>query len=79
MQLAVSEYEGALSLAAFLPRVLFALAAGAWSDRHGRRPVIALPVFGQFLLNASFVLNCAFMEELPFEVRQVTSVASSLQ
>ncbi len=29
--------------------------AGAWSDRHGRRPIIALPIFGQVLLNVTFV------------------------
>ena len=49
-------------------RILYALVAGSWSDRHGRKPVLALPIFGQVLLNVTFVVNYAFLVELPFEV-----------
>ncbi len=51
--------------------------AGAWSDRHGRKAIIALPIFGQFLLNITFIINYTFLEELPFEVH-ATSVANKL-
>ena len=46
VQKVVSNYEGTLSLLAFFPRIFYALVGGAWSDRHGRKPIIALPIIG---------------------------------
>lgn len=64
---AVSQYESVLSSCAFLPRIFYAIVAGAWSDRHGRKFILALPMFGQVLANITFMINYAFLTELPFE------------
>ena len=47
VQTTVSDYERNLNLAATLPRILFALLAGTWSDKNGRKLIIAIPIFGQ--------------------------------
>ena len=70
----VSAYESTLSLAAFFPRILYTLFAGAWSDRHGRKVLIGLPIFGQFLVNVTLLLNRVFLVELPFETLYVEFV-----
>lgn len=42
---------------------------GAWSDRTGRRKIcILLPLFGDFLMCLSNILNAYFFYELPVEV-----------
>ena len=64
----MSDYERSLSLAAFFPRILYCLVAGAWSDRHGRKFIMAMPIFGQFLVNVTYLVNYAFIETLPFEM-----------
>ena len=50
VQTTVSDYERTLNLAATAPRILFALLAGTWSDQHGRKFIIAIPIFGQVIL-----------------------------
>ena len=50
VQTAVSDYERTLNLAATVPRILFALLAGTWSDANGRKLIIAIPIFGQVYL-----------------------------
>ena len=47
VQTVVSDYDRTLALMAFAPRIFYALVAGAWSDRNGRKAVIALPIAGQ--------------------------------
>ena len=47
VQTTVSDYERNLNLAPTLPRILFALLAGTWSDKNGRKLIIAIPIFGQ--------------------------------
>ena len=47
VQTAVSDYERTLNLAATVPRILFALLAGTWSDTNGRKLIIAIPILGQ--------------------------------
>ena len=42
VQTAVSDYERTLNLAATVPRILFALLAGTWSDANGRKFIIDL-------------------------------------
>ena len=50
VQTVVSNYERNLLLASFVPRILFCVIAGPWSDRHKRRkPIIALPILGQVI------------------------------
>ena len=47
VQLVVSSYEAHLLILSFFPRVIYALLAGVWSDRNGRKPIIFLPILGQ--------------------------------
>ena len=49
VQTTVSDYERTLNLAATAPRIFFALLAGTWSDQHGRKFIIAIPIFGQVI------------------------------
>ncbi len=50
-----------------LPMVLFALFAGPWSDRFGRKPLIVISVLGFCLSNLVFLLNVFFFDELRAE------------
>lgn len=47
IQKVVTDYESNVNYAAFAPRILFALLAGHWSDNHGRKYIIGIPLFGQ--------------------------------
>ena len=67
IQQEVSNYESNLNFAAFVPRFLYALLAGYWSDKNGRKALIAIPIFGQVLTSLTLLLNSAFVETLPFE------------
>ena len=64
----VSNYESNLNFAAFGPRILFALLAGYWSDKNGRKMLIGVPIFGQIATSAVFIANWALLSRLPFEV-----------
>ena len=55
VQTEVTEYERTLALMAFAPRIFYALVAGAWSDRNGRKAVIGLPIAGQVRRNTTLV------------------------
>lgn len=63
----VSNYESNLNFAAFGPRILFALLAGYWSDKNGRKMLIGVPIFGQIATSAVFIANWALLSRLPFE------------
>ena len=67
VQKEVADYERTLSLAATFPRVAFTLLAGPWSDRHGRKFLIIIPIIGQALTALTFLLNVRFFDSLPFE------------
>ena len=67
VQKVVADYETTLSLAAALPRVAFTLLAGPWSDRHGRRLLIIIPIVGQAITALTLILNVKFFYDLPFE------------
>ena len=45
-------------------RLLYALGAGTWSDRHGRKPLLVLAVAGQLLVSLSYGLNYALLTQL---------------
>ena len=66
-QKVVSDYERTFNLAASGPRILFTLLAGPWSDRHGRKLLILMPLIGQALTTLTYILNVKFFVELPFE------------
>ena len=51
----------------FLPRILYALLAGTWSDQHGRKVLLCLPVLGQFLASITYGLNYFFLTSLPWQ------------
>ena len=43
---------------------MFALLAGTWSDRHGRKGLLLLTVLGQLLGSLSYGLNYIFLKEM---------------
>ena len=49
------------------PRILYALLAGTWSDTHGRKALICLPILGQFLACVSYGVNYAFLTSMPWQ------------
>ena len=53
-----------LELDPCLPRLLYALLAGTWSDSHGRRPLMFMSVLGQLLASLSYGLNYMFLTQL---------------
>lgn len=63
----VTDYERTLNLAASGPRILFTLLAGPWSDKHGRKLLIMMPLIGQALATLTYILNVKFFFQLPFE------------
>ena len=69
VQKVVADYERTLNLAAALPRVAFTLLAGPWSDRHGRKLLIIIPILGQAVTSLTLILNVKFFYQLPFEVK----------
>lgn len=64
----VTEYETIYSSVAFVPRILYGLLAGTWSDRNGRKILIGLPILGQFLASVSYGLNYLFLTRLPWQM-----------
>ena len=47
--------------------MLYALLAGTWSDRHGRKTLIFLSVLGQLLASVSFGINYWFIREISWQ------------
>ena len=56
--------EGAMMTA---PAIFFSLFAGAYSDRRGRRLLLALPFLGNILSYLAMAANLHWWEELPAE------------
>ncbi len=71
VQKVVADYERTLNLAATVPRVVFTLLAGPWSDRHGRKWIIAIPILGQGITALTYILNVRYFDKLPFEVSKL--------
>ena len=44
--------------------ILYALLAGTWSDKNGRKPLMFLSIFGNLLSIISYGLNFWFMKEM---------------
>ena len=49
------------------PAIFFSLFAGAYSDRRGRRLLLALPFLGNILSYLGMAANLHWWEELPAE------------
>ncbi|XP_023349851.1 proton-coupled folate transporter [Eurytemora carolleeae] len=67
VRLNVTEYETLYGGLAFLPRILYGLMAGTWSDRNGRKKLIGLPLLGQLLATLTYLLNYFFISQLPWQ------------
>ena len=50
-----------------VPPLIYALLAGPWCDRHGRKPLILISLFGYILCNLSFLINTIWYHELKAE------------
>ena len=71
VQTTVSDYEKTLNLAATLPRILFALLAGSWSDENGRKLIIAIPIFGQVEASLFYAIQLFHHLIIPLDVHCV--------
>jgi len=63
----VTDYEALYSSISFGPKILFALLAGTWSDKYGRKPLIFLAVLGQLLASVSYGVNYWFLTQLNWQ------------
>ncbi len=59
-----------------VPCVLFSIIAGALSDEFGRKPLLLLPLIGDFTRMLLNLVNYAFIETLPLEFFYVDNIAS---
>ena len=50
-----------------IPNILFPLIAGPWCDKHGRKPLIIVSIFGYAIANAMFLINTIWWYELKAE------------
>ena len=49
-------------------RMAYAVLAGTWSDKNGRKPMLFLPVFCALLQSVSYGLNYWFMNEMVWQL-----------
>ena len=50
-----------------IPPPMHMYSPGPWSDRHGRKLLILIPILGQVLTCTTFILNVVLFDLLPFE------------
>ena len=71
LQIMVQQYVSELKvhnkIIQSIPPCIYALLAGPWSDRHGRKILIVFTVFGYVLCNAVFFINTVWFFELKAE------------
>ena len=70
-QIIVQEYVSELKVynkvIQSIPPCIYALLAGPWSDRHGRKVLIICAVFGYVLCNGIFLINTIWFYEFKAE------------
>ena len=67
MQEYVSSLQAYNSVIQAIPSCVYALLAGPWSDRHGRKFLIICALFGYIISNGVFLINTYFFYELKAE------------
>ena len=50
------------------PRICYALLAGTWSDKHGRKLLLIMPIAGQLIACISYAINYALLTSLPWQL-----------
>lgn len=57
-----------------IPPLIYALFAGPWCDRNGRKPLILISLFGYILCQAVFLINTIWYHELKAEYLLLESI-----
>ena len=64
VQKRVADLEVYNAIIPVLPTAIFCLFLGAWSDAHGRKPIIVIPFVSSIAMEIIHMLNYAFIAEM---------------
>ena len=59
-----------------VPRIIFSLYGGPFSDKLGRKPILLIPILGYIFTALSGIINYAFIETLPLEFFYLETISS---